>query len=427
MVGGKKMVRRTLESDLAYTSSIGRSSGKEIKKYEDLSQNLGVTRPTGSNEDRTLRDYVVNIMNEIGLKVNIDKVGNIFGHWSGLTDETILIGSHVDSVINGGHLDGTLGVLSALHVVKELREEDFRNRKSIEVVVFTGEEGSAFPLVCLGSKVLVGKLDLKAAYKLKNKEGKTLSQALSSIGYKGTYTRDMEKVTHYIELHIEQGPIMFDEGAEIGVVENIAGISWINSRINGRQAHAGAFPMNRRTDPSIAAADIVSYVQNIATEFIKKEKNYSIRATVGKIASYPGLPNVIPAYVDLGIDIRDINKKTFEKIINSIQTYIMKTHDNYGVNPTILSTSRSNPIRMSKEISNIINEEGTKSDYRTIRINSGATHDAAEIATKVKTGMIFVPSKDGISHSPMEWTELEDCKKGVEILKRTIEKLAGGG
>ena len=420
------MIKQNLEQDLAHTSSIGRHSGKEIKKYDDLSPDSGVTRPTCSDSDKEMRDYVSKMMKEIGLEVKIDKAGNIFGRWSGLIEQTIMVGSHVDSVINGGHFDGALGVLSALHAIKELKTEGFRNKKSIEVVVFSGEEGSSFPQVCLGSKVLVGKLTLGNAYKLKNKEGKTLLEALSRIGYRGSYDRSLENVTHYIELHIEQGPVMFDQNAEIGVVENIAGISWINARIHGQQAHAGAFPMNRRADPSLLAANVIQYVNKIANEFIKEESRDSIRATVGKVSSFPGLPNVIPAYVDLGIDIRDTNKKTLERLVRLVKQHITESKDYKGVKSEIISTTTSHPVEMNKEIRGIIENEAKKAGYKTIKINSGATHDAAEMATKVKTGMIFVPSKDGISHSPLEWTELENCEKGVEVLKRTIEKLSGG-
>ncbi|MEM3191185.1 MAG: M20 family metallo-hydrolase [Nitrososphaeria archaeon] len=420
------MIKHGLKEYLAYTSSIGRPNGKEIRKFDDLSPEIGITRPTGSEADKKMRDYVVSIMNDIGLEVKIDGVGNIFGRWSGMSDETIMIGSHIDSVINGGHLDGALGVLSALNAVREMKTAGFRNNKSIEVVVFTGEEGSSFPEVCLGSKVLVGKLSLDAAYKMKNKEGKTLLEVLSNIGYKGSYNRRLENVTHYIELHIEQGPIMFDQRADIGVVENIAGISWINARIYGEQAHAGTFPMDRRADPSIPAANVVLYVNKVANEIVGSKSKDSVRATVGKIASFPGLPNVIPAYVDLGIDVRGINKETFEWLTESIQQYVMKMINNKGIQPKIISTSISYPVEMNEQIRMIIEAEGIRNGYKTIRINSWATHDAAEMATKVKTGMIFVPSKDGISHSPLEWTELDNCEKGAKVLRQTIEKLAGG-
>ncbi len=414
-----------LINDIILTSKIGRPSGKIIKKYRDLNLNEGVSRLTGTKADKELRDFVVGKMEELNLDIKIDKVGNIFGRWEGRSNKTIMVGSHLDSVINGGHFDGALGVLSAIDAVRKLKKENFKNKRSIEIVVFTGEEGSAFPVVCLGSKVLVGKLSLEEAYKLKNNEGKTLLDVLENIGYKGTYTRDLSNVSYFLELHIEQGPVMDESQAEIGVVDNIMGISWIQARIYGKQAHAGGFPMDKRIDPTIAAADIIFFVNHIVKEFIIAEKRYSIKGTVGKIFSYPGSPNVIPGYVDLGIDIRDSKKDTFESLINSIQIHIKNTENIYKVKPKIASISKFNdPIELNIKVRKLIEEESRKAGYKTIHLDSGPTHDAAIMATKTKGGMIFVPSREGISHSPLEWTNFEDCKKGAYILKKTIEKLA---
>ncbi|MGC8621882.1 MAG: M20 family metallo-hydrolase [Caldisphaera sp.] len=417
--------RDPLVQDLIYTSSIGRTSGRKILKFEDLSEKDGITRPTGSKADKEMRDYVVKLMKELDLEVNVDKVGNIFGLWKGQSKETIMVGSHIDSVINGGHFDGALGVLSAIDVIRKLKNEKFKNKKSIEVVAFTGEEGSSFPVVCLGSKVLTGELSLEEAYNLKNKEGKTLIEILEDIEYKGTYIKNLQNVIYFIELHIEQGPVLYDKKFDIGVVDRISGVAWIQTKLYGKQAHAGTFPMNKRIDPTIAAADIISYVNRNVNELIVVENRDSIKGTVGKISSYPGLPNVIPAYIELGIDIRDTRKETFENLINTIHRYILDTEKRYKIKSEVLISKFNDPIELSSDIRSIIEEESQKMGYKTMHIDSGATHDAAVMASKVKTGMIFVPSKDGISHSPLEWTDFENCKKGAYILKKVVEKLGG--
>lgn len=414
-----------LKKDLIKTSEIGRFPKKSIKKYKDLDNENGVTRLEGTHENKLLRDYAVLCMKEAGLIVRVDSIGNIFGRKIGTkTDRgAILCGSHLDSVKNGGMFDGTLGVFAAIESVRRMNDKRYKNERPIDVVVYTAEEGSAFGVNLIGSSVLIGKMRYKEVLEKLTFRDKTLGEALTNIGYKGNFIRKLADVEYSIELHIEQGPVLDKENIPIGIVENICGISWINIAIIGIKNHAGTTPMEMRKDALVVAAEIVTFVNDLAIK-MKKNKSASIVGTVGRLNVYPNGTNIIPGKVELSIDIRDVVEENIEKFKNEIFKYTVKLEKKYKVKAIIDVPFTHSPIHLSKEVIGIIESVSNDLKIRSKKMNSGAGHDSQNMAKVVKTGMIFVPSINGISHAPLEWTNWKDIDTGVTVLEETLKRLS---
>ena len=414
-----------LKTDLIETGSIGRTPPKRIESFEQLDPQKGVTRPAGTEENREIRDYAVERMKEAGLTVEIDKVGNVFGRKEGskTSEGAVMAGSHLDSVLNGGMFDGVLGVVSTLETVRVMNDEGFVNERPIEMAIFMGEEGSAFKKGLLGSGVAVGKLPLDEALDLKNDDGLTLKETLERLELRGDFEVDLADVEYFIELHIEQGPVLDREKIPIGIVENITGITWVTAMIEGEENHAGTTPMVMRRDPLIAAANAVLFTNRRANEMVKKLGGSTV-ATSGKMSVFPGAPNVIPGKVELGIDIRDAIEENMESLRAEIVENIKSLENQFGVKSTVKIPIAIPPCPCSKEIVETIEKAARENGITAKKMNSGAGHDAQNIAEKVKAGMIFVPSVNGISHSPMEWTDWKDVETGIEVLTRTLKHLS---
>ncbi len=414
-----------LKGRLVETGGIGRPGSVRVERCDQLSLDIGVTRPAGSKENRQIRDYAVRCMEEAGLRVAFDAVGNIFGRRDGSKPGlgSVMCGSHVDSVRNGGMFDGALGVFGAIEAVQRLKEENFENKRPLEVAIFTGEEASAFKQVLLGSSVLTGKVPLKQALDLRDEKGRTLQDALDGMGYRGTSIRSLDDVEFMIEMHIEQGPILYEEGTPIGIVQDITGLAWMLVTITGQENHAGTTPMNMRKDALVAASDVVTFVNKRANEMVE-ELGSSTVGTVGRLNVFPNGTNVVPGRVELGIDIRDVNREHMEDLIQEIVDFIENLEARYDVMTEIQMPAIHNPVPLSKEVTRVIEESAKKLEISSKRMSSGAGHDAQNIAEKIKTGMIFVPSVHGISHSPLEWTEWADVEKGLEVLVETLKSLS---
>jgi len=410
-----------VRKDIVETGRLSRTPPVKVEKYEDLDLTKGVTRPTGSEANKKVRDYAVKRMEEIGLEVKVDAVGNIFGRLEGTETRkgTVMSGSHLDSVINGGQFDGALGVFGAIEVIRSLIEEGFENERPLEVVIFTGEEGSAFKQSLLGSSVLTGKITVEEALGLRNYEGITLEEALEKIGYKGDFVRSLDDVEYMVELHVEQGPVLWKEKIPIGVVEVISGITWVFANIEGEPNHAGTTPMTMRKDALVAAAEIISLVNKLAREI-----GPSTVGTVGRLNVYPNGVNIIPGKVEMGIDIRDVIKENMNKLKDDVLEALKQLEQKHGVNVNLRIPIIHEPTPLAPEVINTIEKSAKQLGIRAKRMNSGAGHDSQNMAEKVKTGMIFVPSVGGVSHSPLEWTDWGDIEKGVCVLKETLKHLS---
>ncbi len=414
-----------LKEDLIETSQFGRTPPKKIESYDQLDPEKGVVRPDGTEGNKKIRDYTVARMKEAGLQVKIDKVGNIFGRKEGSSTDkgTVMSGSHLDSVINGGMFDGVLGVYTALEAVRRINDEGFENERPLEVVVFTGEEGSAFTPALLGSSVLAGQVSVDEALNRKNAAGQTLGEALENIGYKGSFESSLDDVEYFVETHIEQGPVLDKEGISVGVVDGIVGITWIMATILGEKNHAGGTPMKARKNALVAAADIVSFVNQQANEMVDKLGSATV-GTVGKLNVFPGGITIIPGKVEMGIDIRDVVPKNLENLENEILKAMEDTRKKYGVDIRTEVQHIHVPVTPSAEVVNIIDSSASQVGVTKKRMVSGAGHDAENIAEKVKAGMLFVPSVNGKSHVPLEWTNWEDIEKGAQVLTQTLKNLS---
>jgi len=417
--------KNRLKEDLMETSRIGRNPPKVIKRYDQLDPERGIIRPTGSDANKKIRDFTVKRMEAAGLNVAVDEIGNIFGKRDGFKTSkgTVMCGSHLDSVVNGGMFDGPLGVFGAIEAVRRMNDEGIKNERPIEVVVFTGEEGSAFKQTLLGSSVLTGKTELEQALSMKNEQGITLDEALRNIGYKGVFKRSLDDVDYMVELHIEQGPILYREGLSIGIVENITGIVWIMATILGEENHAGTTPMKMRKDALVAASEIVSFINKRANEMVEELSSCTV-GTVGRLNVFPNGTNAVPGKVEMGIDIRDVKQENMEILRTQTLEMIKGLEKKFGVETDVLMPVTHSPAPLSLEVADVIEQSARQIGINTKRMNSGAGHDSQNMASKVKTGMIFVPSVRGVSHSPMEWTEWKDVEKGIQVLTRALTNLS---
>jgi N-carbamoyl-L-amino-acid hydrolase len=385
----------------------------------------GLYRLEGTQEIKKSKDYIMARMMEAGLAIRLDRVGNIFGRREGskTTTGAVMSGSHLDSVLNGGMFDGVLGVVSALEAIRVMKDEEFENQRPIEIVVFMGEEGSAFKKGILGSSVVAGIRSAEEALALKNEEGMTLEEALERHELRGDFEMDLGDVDYFIETHVEQGPILDKAGIPIGIVENITGITWVSAILEGEENHAGTTPMPARRDPLVAAGEIVLFANRRANEMVK-ELGGSTVATVGKLLVHPGAPNIIPGTVEMGIDIRDSIEGNMKKLTEEIVDTIRNLEARYGVGSRVDIPIEHPPCPCSNEVVVAVEKAAKEMGIEAKRMNSGAGHDAQNIAEKVKAGMIFVPSMNGISHSPMEWTNWEDMEKGIKVLTQTLKNLS---
>ena len=419
------MVNR-LKEELIMTSAMGRASNRPVASYGQLDSKAGVSRPEGSLANKVLRDFTVKCMQTAGLSVRIDRVGNIFGRKDGSMNrkKAVMVGSHLDSVINGGHLDGALGVFAGIEAVRRLCDEDFQNQRPIDVVAFTGEEGSAFMVgAMLGSAFLTGKISADEALSTRNTHGRTLQDVLTENGYQGDFEYCSDDIDAFMELHIEQGPALDSENIPVGIVEHISGITWLTSIITGTGSHAGTTPMHLRQDALVVAADAVRFLNRRALEMSRAGLS-PIVGTTGLLSVYPNNMNVIPAMVKLGFDIRSTSIDSMQCLADETISFLDGLTQEKGLSVHMESSDTQAPVKLSNEMVRTIEKAALRTGVRFKRMASGAGHDTQNMASIAKAGMIFVPSVKGISHSPMEWTEWDDIEKGVSVLTAALKDLS---
>ncbi len=382
----------------------------------------GVSRVAFSHLDIQGREYVMSLMREAGLQVRIDAAGNILGRREGLDSNLppIVFGSHIDSVPGGGNYDGDVGVIGSIECVQVLHENNFRTRHPLEVVVFSDEEGGL-----VGSRAMIGKLT-SDALEVVSHSGKTIREGIRAIGGKpdklSEALREKGTIEAFIELHIEQGSFLDDKKKEIGVVEGIVGINWRDETIEGFANHAGTTPMNKRQDAMLAAAHLTVAVNEIATSIPGRQV-----ATVGRIKAEPGAPNVIPGRVVMSLEIRDLSSKKMDLVFQKIQEKANNIEKQTGteISFTFIDVAAI-PAPTDERMRKIIAESARDLGLSFQLMPSGAGHDAQDMAQIAPTGMIFVPSAGGISHSPNEFTRPEDMANGAAVLLQTILKIDEG-
>jgi len=381
----------------------------------------GLTRLALTDEDRLGRDLLVRWMKEAGLAVSVDQMGNIFGIRGGMeTLAPVLMGSHADSVPTGGKYDGQLGVLCALEVLRSLDDRRARTRHPVGMVIFTNEEGARFQPAMIGSGVMAGKIPLEDAYNTRDRDGKRLGDELERIGYLGPEPCIPRPLRAYLELHIEQGPILEEEGLPVGVVEGIVAIAWSRLTLVGVQDHAGPTPMRIRHDALVAAAEVVRGIREIP-----RQVGGDLVSTVGRLDVSPNIPNAIPGRVSLSIDLRGPDEADLTRALGMVDRVVKDAARREDVTYTLEHYWRVPRTDFDPAVVSMVERAARALRCGHRRILSGAGHDAQYIATICPTGMIFVPSRAGRSHCEEEFTPLDDIEHGANTLLLAAAELAG--
>ncbi|MBD35647.1 MAG: Zn-dependent hydrolase [Actinobacteria bacterium] len=392
-----------------------------IQRIEDLAA-IGPYESTGScrlaltDEDREGRDLVVTWMKDLGLEISIDGIGNVIATRPGNIDgPPTLTGSHIDTVATGGRYDGNLGVLAGIELIETLIENEIDTQHPVGVGFFTDEEGARFPPDMLGSLVYVGGLSLEEALEIEAIDGAILGEELTRIGYRGPAPCPAIPPRAFIELHIEQGPLLEDEGKTIGVVTGVQGISWTEYLVKGQSNHAGTTPMHLRHDAGYVAARIATEAREVATRMGGRQV-----ATVGRMNLHPDLVNVVAREARLTVDLRNTDETLLVEAENQITECINSLEESEGVTIESRSLARFEPVVFDQQVIEIVSETASDLGLSTTHMPSGAGHDAQMLARVCPTGMIFVPSKDGISHNPNEHTDREDLVAGANVLLQSV-------
>lgn len=425
-----KQFYEKLVEDYDQSLSIKGINGDRLAKRLAKLSEIGLTTSNGSmrvgfsKEERAAKNLVKSWMEEAELEVSEDGAGNVFGKFYGSDHHSpvVMSGSHVDTVVNGGHFDGTLGVLTALEVVESWKETGFKPAKSFEVVVFTDEEGSRFHNGLSGSKAMVGEVVKEEQFTLVDSQGQSFQQVIESDGLTidGYFTakRDLKNIAAFVEVHIEQGKRLEKEDMPVGVVTGIAGPCWLEMTFFGVAGHAGNTPMNDRKDALIAASLFISQM-----EALPKQISPSAVATVGKVDVRPNGVNVIPGEVTLFVDIRDIHKDTRDLLVDKTIELAKRIASEREITVDIDERLRVAPVPINFKMQALGLKATEKVTEKSCLLPSGAAHDAMIIGNHLPVAMLFVRSKDGISHNPNEWTTLSDCVIAAHVLKNLVEDL----
>ncbi|CAB3973397.1 MULTISPECIES: Zn-dependent hydrolase [Burkholderia] len=380
----------------------------------------GRTRIALTDDERVGRDLVVEWMRELDLDVRIDRIGNIFGTLRSATDDgserPLMMGSHIDTVKNAGALDGCYGVLAGLAVVRAFRDAGLKPRRSITIGAFTNEEGIRYQPDMMGSLVHVGGMPVDAALDTVGIDGTRLGDELARIGYAGDLEPGAIVPHEYLELHIEQGPILEAERIRIGVVESLQGISWQQVTVQGNANHAGTTPTHLRHDAGWAAAAIATFLRELAVA------SGTTLATIGMLRIEPNVINVIPRKAVFTVDLRDPDELRLQDAELRLADYLDKVAAEEGVRITTERLVRFEPVVFDAGLAEEIEASAARMGFSNRRMTSGAGHDAQMIARIAPAAMIFVPSRGGISHNPREHTDDDQLVDGAKVLLDVVLK-----
>jgi len=373
-----------------------------------------------SDEDRQGRDLLVRWMRDIGLAVGIDAIGNIIGVRPGETDAApVMFGSHVDTVGTGGRYDGLYGVLAGFEVMEALTTANAKTKRPLALVAFTNEEGSRFAPFAMGSLVYVGGMPLETAYAIKGIDGASVGDEFVRIGYRGDKEPGWIKPHAYLELHIEQGPVLEAEGKVIGAVEGIPAFIWDEVAISGRSSHAGATPMHLRHDAALAAAEITVFIRKLANEIGGTQ-----RGTVGRMEIAPNLINVIAERAVMTLDLRNMSDATLRQVAEKVAAFLHELAARENVAIETRSMARFDAVPFPEAMVALVERTAAARGYSCRRMPSGAGHDAQMMARICPAGMIFVPSIGGLSHNVREDTAPEHLAAGADVLLGAVLSLA---
>lgn len=368
-----------------------------------------------TDEDKDGRDLVVAWMRELDLEVTIDAIGNIIGTWNVGSGQAVMSGSHIDTVRTGGRFDGCYGVLAALEVIETCKNANVLPPRPLAVGIFTDEEGARFAPDMLGSLVYVGGMSTEQALDVVAIDGAKLGDELVRIGYAGPAPCPGVVPHAFVELHIEQGPMLEANRVRIGAVTSVQGISWQEVIVLGQSNHAGTTPMSLRHDPAYVAAEITVFLRNLA-----KDLGGDQVCTVGKIDLHPNLTNVVPARATLTLDVRNTDEKILQIAESKIKDFLSQIAVSEGVEIKTRQLARFEPVIFDDRVIDLVESIAKEQNNSVQRMPSGAGHDAQMLARVCPAGMIFVPSVKGISHNAAEFTDEADLNAGANILLHTM-------
>ena len=388
-----------------------------LRRIDDLAtigpiEGGGSCRLALTDEDRDGRDLVVAWMTDLGLDISMDGIGNVVGVRPGRTDgPPIMTGSHIDTVRTGGRFDGNLGVLAGLEVIETLEFNEITTEHPFAVAFFTDEEGARFQPDMLGSLVYAGGMGLEEALDVVGIDGTVLGEELDRIGYRGTSPCPGIAPRAFVELHVEQGPVLEADGVTIGAVTGVQGISWTELAITGQSNHAGTTPMHLRHDAGYVAAAIAAHVRQLAIRMGGRQV-----ATVGSLELNPNLVNVIAGSATMTVDLRNTDEALLVEAEADLARFVAEAAAAEGVTVAERTLARFQPVAFDDRVVDTVAAVAAGLGHSVKRLPSGAGHDAQMMARLCPTGMVFVPSRDGISHNPAEYTEPDDLVAGADVL-----------
>ena len=391
----------------------------ELGRIGAIDGTTGCARLALTDEDRAGRDLVLAWMRELGLEISIDGIGNVVATMPHPSDRApVMTGSHIDTVATGGRYDGNLGVLGGLEVIETVLASGRELERPLAVGWFTDEEGARFPPDMLGSLVYVGGLPLESALEITDADGIAVGDELDRIGYRGTAPIPGRVPHAFVELHIEQGPVLEDEGITIGAVNGVQGISWTELTIAGRSAHAGTTPMRLRRDPGIVAARTNVFVRELAERFGGAQV-----ATCGVVTHRPNLVNVVPSQVVMTVDLRNADEAILQQAEAEFRAFVDDAAEAEGCTVASRALARFEPVEFDERVIGVVEATAADLGHAVRRMPSGAGHDAQMFARVCPTAMIFTPSVDGISHNVDEFTHPDDLVAGADTLLQTMIRL----
>jgi len=398
-----------LSARLADLAAIGAIEGTE-----------GCARLALTDEDKAGRDLVVTWMRDLGMTVTIDGIGNVVGTMAGRTaGPPVMCGSHIDTVRTGGRYDGNLGVLAGLEIVEVLQIAGITPERPLAVAFFTDEEGARFAPDMLGSLVYVGGMALEEALTIEGIDGPTVGQELVRIGYDGPAPLPGAAPHAFIELHVEQGPVLEAEGITVGAVDGVQGISWQEVTVTGQSNHAGTTPMNLRKDPGFVAASCVKFVRELALDL-----GHPQVGTVGRVEFAPNLVNVVPASAVFTVDLRNTDELVLQEAERRFGELLTTAAEAEGCTVETRELARFEPVIFDPTVVNMVASAAAALGHSVKQMPSGAGHDAQMLARVCPTAMVFTPSVNGLSHNPAEYTSPEDLEAGANVMLQVMLALS---
>lgn len=407
----------SLRADIEQTATFG---------SVDDADGRGRTALPADEANVQARDYLVSRLEEIALDVRIDAVGNIAGRWTPASADPgaapVAAGSHLDSVPRGGIFDGPLGVYAALEAVRAIQESDVEPTRPLEVVCFTGEEGTRFSDGVLGSSVATGKCSVDEALAMTDGDV-TLEEALEGIGYRGTGRLDGSEWDAWLELHIEQSSRLGAVGVPLGIVTDIIGTTRCHVRIEGEADHSGTTRMADRTDALVAASELVLEVELSGAEAAATGSGTAV-GTVGQFDVEPNVVNVVPGSVTLSLDLRSVEQSEIQTQLENVKHVLEALESERNVSTSFECTYEVPPTGLAERCRSIVASGADRCDVETHALHSGAGHDTMQVADVTDAALLFVASENGHSHSPKERADWDDCTAATNVLTQSLVQLA---